>query len=452
MAKHRSGKKGTARYIKAALILVSLAVVGIIGWNYIVPMLTEDSIITYSSYTAETGDISTTLSFSATLDVKNTQTYTSNEMTKVKELYVAAGDEVEEGDPLVLLSNGELFTASFDGVVNEIRYSVGDWVRPMFGLIQICDLVNLEVTMEVDEYDVMALTVGQTCTVSVISLGIDFETSIGHINRVSASSGTLAYYTVTCNVTVPEEVLPGMRAMVTIPSQSVENVTVLPLSALTFDEDEEAYTLTLNSDGTYDKVYVETGLSDGMHVEIKSGVNSGDTVYAADGTQSASAGFSLVDIYRAIAGEKVVINEESRQRPLGMQTNTEMDFGESFAASDDTSDNTASDASESPDGEATADTGTTAIPDMENMPDWGGEMPEGFQGEVPDWGGEMPEGMDGQMPPSGDFEMPEGMDGQMPPDMQGQTTTDTEADGTDETDVSVDDLMDSETTTTENNP
>lgn len=396
MAKHRPGKKGTARTIKAALILVVLAVVGIIGWNYVLPMLTADSIITYDSYTAETGDIQTTLSFSATLDVKNSTTYTSNEMTKVKELYVSAGDEVHEGDSLVLLANGELLTADFDGVVNEIRYTAGDWVRPNSSLVQVCDLVNLEVTMEVDEYDVMSLAVGQACTVSVISLGIDFETSIGHINRVSASSGTLAYYTVTCNVSVPEEVLPGMRATVTIPSQAAEDVTVLPLRALAFDEDEEAYTLTLNADGTYDRVYVETGLSDGMQVEIKSGVNSGDTVYAADGTQSASGGFSLVDIYRTLAGEQVVINQTSGQMSAMTQTNDTM------------------------------------------------QMPEDMEALFSTEDGEMPEGMDGQMP--------DGMDGQTPPGMQGQTTTDTEADGTDETDVSIDDLMNSDTTTTENNP
>ncbi|MBN1777707.1 MAG: HlyD family efflux transporter periplasmic adaptor subunit [Clostridiales bacterium] len=311
MAKRKHGRKGITRLIKAAFILAVAAVVGLVGWNYLLPMLTADSITLYDSYTAETGDVQTSLSFSATLGVKNSQTYTAGTMTKVKELYVASGDTVEAGDPLVLLNSGELLSAGFGGAVNEIRYGVGDWVRPNASLVQICDLVNLEVTMQVDEYDVKALTVGQPCTVSVISLGIDFETSIGHINRVSASSGTLAYYTVTCDVSVPEEVLPGMRATVSIPSQSAEDVTVLPLSALAFDEDENPYTLRLNADGAYEKLYVETGLSDGMRAEIRSGVNPGDTVYAADGTQSAGAGFSLADIYRAIMGENVVVNQMS---------------------------------------------------------------------------------------------------------------------------------------------
>ena len=118
---------------------------------------------------------------------------------------------------------------------------------PTSRIVQVCDLVNLEVTMSVDEYDVKSLAVGQSCIVRVISLGIDFETTIAHINRVSASSGTLAYYTVACDLAVPEEVLPGMRATVIIPDQSVYGVNRLPLAALAFDEEENPYVLHPNT-------------------------------------------------------------------------------------------------------------------------------------------------------------------------------------------------------------
>jgi len=446
MAKHRPGKKGTARTIKAVLILVVLVVVGIIGWNYLIPMLTADSIILYDSYTVETGDIQTTLSFSATLDVKNSQTYTASEMTKVKELYVAAGDDVKEGDSLVLLASGELLSAEFDGVVNEIRYAVGDWVRPNSSLVQVCDLVNLEVTMEVDEYDVMSLAVGQPCTVSVISLGIDFETSIGHINRVSASSGTLAYYTVICDVSVPEEVLPGMRATVSIPSESVEDVTILPLSALGFDEDEDAYTLTLNADGTYDKQYVETGLSDGMYVEITRGVNPGDTVYAADGTQSASAGFSLVDIYRALFGEKVVINQTSGQMANMTQMSTV------FEIPADVVEDGTSDAATTAD--TTADTGDGETAESPPSADTDAEGEDGTtESALPEDSGADGE-FSGQFPSDAEFDGT--FDGQTPPDGQtmpdGQTPPDGSFGGTEGSEMPFDDMTTSDDNTTENNP
>ncbi len=335
MAKQKPKKKGIVRFFRAVFILILLAVIGLVGWNYLAPMLMTDSVTLYDSNTVETGDIETEMSFSATLAVKNSETHTASELTRVKELYVSAGDEVSEGDSLVLLTNGELFTAGFDGVVNEIRVSTGDWVRPNFYIVQICDLVNLEVTMSVDEYDVKSLEVGQRCTVRVISLGIDFETTIAHINRVSSSSGTLAYYTVSCDLAVPAEVLPGMRATVIIPDQSVEDVNILSMEALTFDDEEKPYVLLKGANGDYEDHYVETGLSDGINVEIVSGLDAGDTVYTVSGTESVKAAFSLEDIYTSLVGEKVVINAARGQMPGGMggtrDTGTD---GSNFAMSD----------------------------------------------------------------------------------------------------------------------
>jgi len=157
------------------------------------------------------------------------------------------------------------------------------------------------------------LSVGQSCTVSVISLGVDFNTTIAHINRVSQSQGTVAFYSVTCDLTVPENVLPGMQATVTLPSDALQGVTTLDMAALAFDEDKNPYVLSRQSDGTYQKVAVETGLSDGMKVQIISGVNAGDVVYAASGSESAKASLTLEDIYKAIVGEKVIVNDKSSQ-------------------------------------------------------------------------------------------------------------------------------------------
>ncbi|MCE5343474.1 MAG: hypothetical protein LLF96_07835, partial [Eubacteriales bacterium] len=138
-------KKKLLRALKTLLVLVIVGVVGLVGWIYLVPMVTADAVAVYDSYTVGTGDISTTKSFSATLSVKKTETFSSTTEAMIKALYVQSGDEVKEGDLLVLLSTGELFTASFDGVVNEIRMAVGDWVWPNFTVVQIKVLEHLEV-------------------------------------------------------------------------------------------------------------------------------------------------------------------------------------------------------------------------------------------------------------------------------------------------------------------
>ena len=148
MPQQKPRKKKTAnRLIKGLLALVILAAVVLVAWIELVPMITADTVTVYQSYTAETGDIDTQKSFSATLSVKKSEDFSSTEACTVKEIYVHSGDEVKEGDSLILLSTGELFTASFDGVVNEIRVEVGNWVWPNFRVVQICDLQHLEVSM-----------------------------------------------------------------------------------------------------------------------------------------------------------------------------------------------------------------------------------------------------------------------------------------------------------------
>ena len=301
--------KSRRRRLKWVLAAVGAALAALLIWIGLAPMLTADAVTAYESYTAQTGDISTVKSFSATLSVKKSETFSTTQECIVREIYVNSGDEVQKGQQLILLSTGEVFTASFSGVVNEIRVKEGDWLWPKFQLVQICDLQHLEVSMNVDEYDVEKLSLGQACTVRVISLGMDFDTVISHMNRVSQSAGNVAYYSVSCDLTVPENVLPGMQATVTIPDASVSGVTTLDMAALAFDTQKKPYVLIKQADGAYSQTYVETGLSDGMTVEITSGLNAGDTVYAKAGTQSVAAGLSLGKLYQAVFGQTVVIND-----------------------------------------------------------------------------------------------------------------------------------------------
>ena len=90
--------------------------------------------------------------------------------------------------------------------------------------------------------------------VTVVSLELTFETEIDHVDRVSASSGAVASYTVTADIDAPENVLPGMQATVTIPRESVSGVNMLPMAALTFDEDGAPCVLVDDGAGGYARV------------------------------------------------------------------------------------------------------------------------------------------------------------------------------------------------------
>lgn len=299
------------RTAKRVLLLLLLATAAVVAYGALASAFTAGAEATYASYAVTTGDVQTSDSFSATLSVQKTETFSASEACSVRTIYVRSGDAVQKGDALMQLSTGELFTASFDGVVNEIRVKAGDWLWPNFNVVQVSDLSHLDVSMSVDEYDVKRLSVGQACTVRVISLGVDFETTISHIDRVSTSSGTLAFYTVTCDLTVPENVLPGMQATVTLAADAAQGVTLVPMDALAFDENDAPYVLLKDADGGYVRQAIQTGLSDGMHVQVTQGLTDGQTVYALRTGEGAEQGFSLSDIYAFLFGRRVVIEEGS---------------------------------------------------------------------------------------------------------------------------------------------
>ncbi len=308
------GKKKGKRWLKALLGLVLAAALGFAGWSYLAPLVLADSVTTYQAYTVGQGEIRTDRSFSASMAVRYSESYSSTSADSqiiVRELYVVNGQEVKKGDPIMTLSTGESFTAGLDGVGNELRVEKGSWARRGMTLASVCDLTHLQVSMPVDEYDVESLAVGTACAVTVTAPGRTFETEIAHINRVSASSFSVAYYTVTANLNVPEDILPGMACTVSIPADTAENVTTLEMAALAFDEDKAPYVLRRAENGAYERVTVQTGLSDGMTVEIVAGLTPGETVYAVSGTESAAPRLTLAELYKSVFGETVIINDKS---------------------------------------------------------------------------------------------------------------------------------------------
>ena len=372
------GKSRVWQWTKRVALLAVVAAVCLAGYSYIYPMAAGAEKTVYASYTAQTGDIATTMSFNAQISAIHTETLQNSGEATVSNIYVTQDQAVKAGDKILDLSNGETLKAGIDGTVNEIAVAKGDWLRRSQGLVQIVDFTQLQVALSVDEYDVQKVYKGLPCTVTIISLGLDIETEIDHINLVSGSMGNVASYSATARLDAPENVLPGMAATVTIADEEALGVTTLEMAALSFHEDGTPYVLIRQADDSYQEREVETGLSDGMRVEIVSGVEPGETVWAVAGTEAAEE-FSLGKLYASLVGQTVVIQEGERSRDTNRSFYQDWTFPEGM---------------EVPEG--------GEMPEGMEIPE-GGEMPEGM--EIPE-GGEMPEGM--EIPEGG--EMPEGME------------------------------------------
>lgn len=277
--------------ILLALILL-LVLAGVAFYAY--SALKQEYTVTYDSYTATIGSISNALSFSGNLNLVDNETCTASTSGTVRTIYVSEQDSVQAGDKLIRLSNGETIRADFDGRVNAISVAEGDEVSAGANLIQIADFTHMQVTLRIDEYDIADVSVGQRCTVTVTALEKTFESEIASINYISASGGSVAYYSAVAYVTVDDGVYPGMQVTVSIPQEEAMDVVILKADAISFDETNQAFVWMQGEDGELAQVSIETGVSNGNYVEIVSGLSDGDQVFVESKQETTSAASGLL--------------------------------------------------------------------------------------------------------------------------------------------------------------
>jgi len=316
----KARKRWRKRLIKLCGWAVALGLLAGAFMLFVLPGLTASVTSTYNSYTARIGSISNSLSFSGSISVKNSETLTSGSGATVRQIYVRDEQSVKSGERLMRLSNGETIKANFDGKVNEIFVKVDDSVAANDSLIQIVDFSNMKISMRVDEYDISSVYVGQECSVLVQALNRTIGSKITHINRVSSASssssgGSVAYYTVTAELTVTSDVLPGMQVTVTIPRDEAIDAVIISKDALSFTPRNSAYVLMYNNNNELERVNVEIGVSNDKFAEIKSGVKEGDVVYI-EAKESASGG-GLFSMFGGMRQPRTVNSQQWQQGNSG---------------------------------------------------------------------------------------------------------------------------------------
>ena len=300
-------KKGRKRRIIKRIIwlIVILAILGGIGY-VVYNKLRADYKVTYDPYTATTGSISNSLSFTGSMQLINSATYTASAETKVREIYVSVGDKVKQGAKLLRLSDGTSIEAEFDGTVSAINVAKGDEVKAEDSLITVADFDKMKVSVRVGESNISSVSVGQDCKVTVSSAGASFDAKIDEINYAEYTGNNVAYYTATVYVdtSATENIWPGMQATVTVTLEEAQDVTMLKNDALSTARDNTAFVYKENANGEMEQVEVTVGVSNGNYVEIKSGVTSGETVYKVAEKEEQASG--LAGLFSGLFGNTQV--------------------------------------------------------------------------------------------------------------------------------------------------
>ena len=229
--------------------------------------------------TAALRDIVTYYSFSGNLTPVTDETQTAKESLKVKEVYVSEGDLVSKGDALLRATDGTRIYAAHSGTIETLYAEADDTLQPGSQIARIVDYGTLEVSVDVDEYDIGAVSIGKEGTVYLNALERTIPGVVSEVSRNATREGGVSYYEAKLQVDAGSDVRSGMSVEVTILNQQALAVPSLSLDALSYDEYNRPYVFQKDADGQMTAISVETGISDGKNIQILSGLAEGDVIY-----------------------------------------------------------------------------------------------------------------------------------------------------------------------------
>lgn len=197
-----------------------------------------------------------------------------------------------------LYSNGGALLAPYDGSVSAIEYDEENDYSGLdeFTVVTMSPDKQMEVSISVDETNILSLEPGQTASLTVSSIGSDTYTgTVTEISKTATSSSGVTRYSATITLDKAEDMLPGMTARVVVNIRGVDDALIIPVDALHQTSTSSfVYTSYDAETGTYGGLReVEAGISNKDYVEILSGLEEGDTVYYVKSEDDPFANFSF---------------------------------------------------------------------------------------------------------------------------------------------------------------
>lgn len=224
-------------------------------------------------------------------------------------------------------------TSPMDGTVTLLNVEIGERVLGSgftqgTNIMTISDLNNIEAVVDVDENDVILVSVGDTAKIKVDAFGDKiFKGTVSQIGNSAKTSGLgtqqeVVNFEVKIKLLEPDESLrPGMSCNADIETETVMDVLSVPIQSVTARTDvktpsgneqndgDEAVVerrtrfekpkeiVFIVKDGIAKTIEVETGISDDNYIEIKNGLDGNEDVVSGS--------------YRAISRE---LNDDTKVR------------------------------------------------------------------------------------------------------------------------------------------
>lgn len=176
-----------------------------------------------------------------------------------------------------------LIRSTISGLILDIPEKVGNSVTQSntfndgTTIATVADMDDLIFDGNIDETEVGRLSVGMPVVISVGALqDVSFNAVLEYISPKATENNGANLFEIKASVDIPGDVTirSGYSANASIVLQSVEQVLAIPEAALQFEGDKTY--VFLETPAGYERRDVVTGLSDGLNIEIREGLQIGD--------------------------------------------------------------------------------------------------------------------------------------------------------------------------------
>ena len=183
-------------------------------------------------------------------------------------------------------SSSTLVRSTITGLILDVPVKVGNSViqaNTMNDGTTVATVANMNDLIfdgNIDETEVGSLSEGVPVVITIGALqNYSFDATLEYISPKAVENNGANQFEIKAAVTVDSDqmIRSGYSANAEIVLERVTGVLTLPESTLEFDGDD-TYVQVLAADGSTTRTKVETGLSDGVNIEIKSGLTEGTKV------------------------------------------------------------------------------------------------------------------------------------------------------------------------------
>lgn len=214
-------------------------------------------------------------------------------LNQAKEEKAAAIDALEVVRDGVSRSNASasstLIRSTISGLILDIPVKVGNSVilsntfNDGTTIASVADMGDLIFKGNIDETEVGQLVTGMEMKITIGALqNLKFNAQLEYISPKATENNGANQFEIKAAVSVPEgnKIRSGYSANAEIVLASAKNVLTVPESAIEFSGSDTFVYIVKGSgeDKTYERRKVTTGLSDGVNIQIKSGLSAKDRV------------------------------------------------------------------------------------------------------------------------------------------------------------------------------